>query len=56
MVSLPAVYLVGPDGRVKLFHEGYDSGVGRLLRNSIERLLPASQADDPGRPGPKEGS
>lgn len=45
MVSLPAVYLVGPDGRVALFHEGFDPEVGPLLRASIHRMLPAPRAE-----------
>lgn len=45
MTSLPAVYLVGPDGRVELVHEGFDSEVGPRLKALLDRLLPAQHAE-----------
>jgi peroxiredoxin len=45
MTSLPAVYLVGPDGRVELVHEGFDSEVGPRLKALLDRLLPPQHAE-----------
>jgi thiol-disulfide isomerase/thioredoxin len=38
-LSLPCLYLVGPDGKVALVHEGFDPQTAPRLKSAIEKLL-----------------